>query len=573
MREIEQRKLRSNSRDTGRRLKSGVSVAETQATCESRPASATNRQDAPSNQHAPALEQDSPWTPPGRSELIVDSPSVPKARPNDNNRVDSSSANSSGDKEGHVKSEALVAEIQATCKPRPASTGSHQGAISNQPPPPSVSEQENSPWVSPGHAKLIVNPPPAQDACPADDNRADWSSTRSSGNRTGDAKTEALVAATQATCELRPASTGDRQNALSDQPPPPSASEQDSPWASSGHAELIVDPSPEECPANNRADPSSANGSGVTGGHAKSGELVADSQATFEPRPASETIHQNILSNQPPASASEKNSPRVCPGSTELMVDSPSVPNSCPADNRADSSSTRTACTACNNTTPPLRLPAQSAEVQPSTESAASRPRCTPPEVKSEEGGEGSKSTEVERSEPSRSGRKRSLEQEENEDAACPWKRQDDAKDSCPQSNHATGGATDTAPLVPSDVSPERRIKTPRLESILGVSGISAGDMKAELDDRESFLRVRVTDQLQQAGTMVGKGEIRCCTTSLTSLQKLNARVCNYPAVSRSDDINLATLVTRLRLVDWATVGAVIMSCVSFLRNSRDSLL
>ena len=417
--------------------------------------------------------------------------------------------------------------------------------------------------------------------------------------------------------------------------------------------------------------------SGDTKGRTKSGVLVAESQMACDSRPASATDRQGVLSRQPVPAPSEKNTLQVSPGRDEVAVDSPPAPKACPADSRADSSSTSTACTMYTNPTPRMPLPAQSAGVQPSTETAAGRhprcaspeetnkgegegsrstefhgsvplrseikrrfeqevkegsacpwegqdgrhprcespegttkregegsrsaevdgleplrsarkrsfeqeakegaarpwegrggrhprsasseettkgegegsgstevdgseplrserkktfeqeakedsacpweghggrrPRCASPEKTSKREGEGSRLTEVDESEPLRYARKRSFEQEAKEGAAYPWEGRDTTKDSCAPPNDARGGATVVAPLsVTSDDSAERRIKAPRLKNTLEASDVSADDVKAVLGGRKSFLRVRVCDQLQQAGTMAGKGEIRC---------------------------------------------------------------
>ena len=307
--------------------------------------------------------------------------------------------------------------------------------------------------------------------------------------------------------------------------------------------------------------------SGDTKGRTKSGVLVAESQMACDSRPASATDRQGVLSRQPVPAPSEKNTLQVSPGRDEVAVDSPPAPKACPADSRADSSSTSTACTMYTNPTPRMPLPAQSAGVQPSTETAAGRhprcaspeetnkgegegsrstefhgsvplrseikrrfeqevkegsacpwegqdgrhPRCESPEGTTKREGEGSRSAEVDGLEPLRSARKRSFEQEAKEGAAYPWEGRDTTKDSCAPPNDARGGATVVAPLsVTSDDSAERRIKAPRLKNTLEASDVSADDVKAVLGGRKSFLRVRVCDQLQQAGTMAGKGEIRC---------------------------------------------------------------
>lgn len=243
---------------------------------------------------------------------------------------------------------------------------------------------------------------------------------------------------------------------------------------------------------------------------AKSEALVAETQAPCEPRPASATDRQDVVSCQPPPpSPLEKNTPQVSPGGAKLVVDSPPAPKAaCPADSRADSSSTSTVCTSYTNTTPQMQLPAQPAEVQPSAEAAAGLPHCASAEETSETGGEGPGPTEAGGSEPLRSGRKRSLEQEAKEDAACSWEEQDATKDSCEPANGGPGGVTNVSHLaVSSNASGERRIKTPRLKSTDEASDVCADDVKAVLGGRESFLRVRLYDQLPQAGMMAGKGE------------------------------------------------------------------
>lgn len=243
---------------------------------------------------------------------------------------------------------------------------------------------------------------------------------------------------------------------------------------------------------------------------AKSEALVAETQAACEPRPAS-ADRQDVVSRQPPPpSPLEQNTPQVPPGGAKLVVESPPASKAaCPADSRADSSSTSTACTSYTNTTPQMQLPAQPAEAQPSTEAAAGLPRCASAEETSEGGGGGPASTEAGGSEPLRSGRKRSLEQEAKEDAACSWEEQDAKKDSCEPENGGPSGVTNVAHLaVSSDASRERRIKTPRLKSTDEASEVCADHVKAVLGGRESFLRVRLCDQLPQAEMMAGKGEI-----------------------------------------------------------------
>lgn len=322
---------------------------------------------------------------------------------------------------------------------------------------------------------------------------------------TGDAVAEA-----QAACEPRPAAATNRHDALSRQPPP-SASELNTPQVSPGRADLVVDspPAPRACPADNGAD--------------------SETQVACEPRPISATNRQDVFSRQPPPSASKQNTPQVSPGRADLAVDTPPAPKACPASDRADSSSTNTACTAYTSTTPIIQLPSTGEAA-----AAGGRPtrRASPEETREGRGEEGSRSTEVEGSkgsttevegprtevegsEPLRPGRKRSFEQEEEEGAAAcpPWEAQDTTKDSCAPPKGAPGGATDVAPLtVSSDASTERRIKTPRLKSTFEVSDMGADNVKAVLGGRESFLRVRMCDQLQQAGTMTttGKGEISC---------------------------------------------------------------
>ena len=254
----------------------------------------------------------------------------------------------------------------------------------------------------------------------------------------------------------------------------------------------------------------SRSSSGGAGGHEKSETLEIENQVACNLRPTSATDRQEVFSRQPMPSPPEHNTPQVSPGCAKLVVDSPPAPKAtCPADGRADSSSTSTACTAYSNTTPQRQLSAPPAEVQPSTAAATGRPLRTSAKETSEGGGEGSSTTDVEGSEPLRSGRKRSFEQEAKEDAACSWEGQDATKDSCEPPDDAPGGATNVAHLaVASDASNERRIKTPRLKNKLEGSDVRADSVKAGLGGRESFLRVRVCDQPQQAGMMAGKGEI-----------------------------------------------------------------
>lgn len=254
----------------------------------------------------------------------------------------------------------------------------------------------------------------------------------------------------------------------------------------------------------------SRSSSGDARGHEKSEALVTENQVACNPRPNSATDRQEVFSRQRSPPPPEHNTPQVSPGCTKLVVDSPPAPEAaCPADGHVDSSSTSTACTAYSNTTPQMQLSAQPAEVQPSTEAAAGRPLCTSAKETSEGGGGGSSTTEVEGSEPLRSGRKRNFEQEAKEGASCPWEGQDATKDSCEPPISAPGGATNVAHLaVASDASSERRIKTPRLKSTLEASDVRADNVKAGLGGCESFLRVRVCNQPQQAGMMAGKGEI-----------------------------------------------------------------